>query len=132
MERSDGPEPLRILVVDDCPDTTESMTLLLQIWGYRSRVAADGVTALEVAEVFRPEVVLLDMAMPGMDGCEVARRLRQLPVLPRPYLLGVSGYGQDRDRLRSLEAGCDEHWIKPVEPEQLHQLLESFKATVVR
>jgi CheY-like chemotaxis protein len=132
MERSNGTDPLRILVVDDCPDTTMSLTLLLQMWGYAVRVAPDGATALALAEDFRPEVVLLDVAMPGMDGCEVARQLRQRPASPRPYLLGVSGYGQERDRRRSLDAGIDDHWIKPVEPEQLHRLLESFQAAAAR
>ncbi len=117
---------LRVLIVDDCRDTTWSLALLLRMWGCETAVAHDGPTALALATAFHPDVILLDMAMPGMDGCEVARRLRGLEGGDCLYLLGVSGYGRDEDRLRALEAGCNDHWIKPVELDALRDLLASL------
>jgi CheY-like chemotaxis protein len=128
MERDSSSTALRVLVVDDCADTTWSLALLLQAWGHEALIAHDGPRALELAAVYHPHVVLLDIALPGMDGLEVARRLRQAEGPERSYLLGVSGYGQEEDRLRSLAAGFDDHWIKPVEPEDLHRLLASRTA----
>jgi CheY-like chemotaxis protein len=118
---------LRVLVVDDCPDTTWSLALLLQTWGHDPIVAHDGPTALALAREFQPDVILLDLALPGMDGCEVASRLRSQENGDRLYLLSVSGYGREEDRHRALQAGCNDHWIKPVEPETLRHLLASLK-----
>jgi two-component system CheB/CheR fusion protein len=117
------PLPLRVLVVDDCHDTIESLALLLQCWGHDARTALDGPTALEIARDYKPDVVLLDLAMPGMDGFEVARRLRQELGLARTWIVSLSGYGREEDQRHALEAGCDCHFLKPMNPDFLQQLL---------
>jgi CheY-like chemotaxis protein len=119
---------LRVLVVDDCPDTISSMTRLLQLWGYDTRAAMDGPAALELAAQFRPGVILLDLGLPGMDGCEVARRLRGMPGEGRPVVMSLTGYVGEEERRRSLAAGCDRHLVKPVELETLRGLLASCEA----
>jgi CheY-like chemotaxis protein len=120
--------PLRVLVVDDCPDTCESIACLLHLWGYDARIAHDGAAALSVAADYRPDVVLLDLAMPGMDGYEVARRLRRCG--EGALLVSVSGYGQDDDLRRAAEAGCDLQWVKPTDPDILRDLLASRRPAV--
>jgi len=126
--RPDGlPEsgPRRVLVVDDDRDAAESMTVLLELWGYEVRIAYDGRDAVGLAAAYRPEAVLLDIGLPGMNGYEVARRLRALPGCEQAMLVAVTGYGQDEDRRRSRESGCDHHLTKPVEPAVLQSLLAS-------
>ncbi|MBW3597949.1 MAG: response regulator, partial [Planctomycetes bacterium] len=86
-------------------------------------IANDGPTAIEAAATLAPEIVLLDIGMPHMDGYEVARRLRQIPNLAPPVLIAVSGYGQAEDRRRSHEAGFDDHVLKPVAADTLQDLL---------
>jgi signal transduction histidine kinase len=113
----------RILVVDDNVDAAESLALLLRLQGHDVAVAADGPTALEKARAERPEVIFLDLGMPGMDGYEVARRLRQLPDVGPVRLVALTGWGQEEDRRRTRQAGFDHHVVKPVEPDALHQLL---------
>jgi len=112
----------RVLVVDDCPDTRVSLASLLRLWGHDVRGAADGPTALETAVAYRPDVVLLDIGLPGMDGGEVARCLRRRgePAL----LVSVSGYGDEDHRRCALDAGCDLHWVKPIDLDELRGLLE--------
>jgi len=115
----------RVLVVDDCRDTTTSMAILLRCWGCDAREANDGPTALKVADAFRPDVVLLDLGMPGMDGCQVARQLRRRAD-GRPLLVvSVSGYVDEPHVRLALEAGCDHHLAKPVELGELQRLLAS-------
>jgi CheY-like chemotaxis protein len=114
------PPGLRVLVVEDHLDVAESTCLLLRCCGHDPAVAHDGPTALERAEEFRPEVVLLDIGLPGgMDGLEVARRLRASSVSPFPVLVAVTGYGDETNRRRSEQAGVHLHLIKPVDPEVL-------------
>jgi CheY-like chemotaxis protein len=115
---------LRILVVDDDRDTTESTALLLSLSGHEAHCAYDGPSALAEARTWHPDVVLLDLQMPGMDGLEVARRLRQDPALEHVFIACISGHGYPVHRDRSLEAGCDEHFIKPIDPKTLQTLLE--------
>jgi PAS domain S-box-containing protein len=117
-----GP-PRRILVVDDNVDAAESLAMILRLEGQEVRVAHDGPSALEAAPVYRPEVVFLDIGMPGMDGYEVARRLRQVPGLEGTVLIALTGWGQDQDRRRSQEAGFDRHLLKPVERRSLAEVL---------
>jgi CheY-like chemotaxis protein len=112
-----------VLVVDDYPDTAETMAMLLRLWGHDVRVAHDGPAALTVADAYRPEVVVLDIGLPGMDGFEVARRLRQRRELGDVLLMGLSGHTREADRRLALEAGCDVYLVKPVEPEVLRRLL---------
>jgi two-component system CheB/CheR fusion protein len=123
---------LRVLIVDDCPDTRATLTILLHLWGHDTRVAPDGPTALELARAFRPDVVLLDVGLPGMDGYEVARRLHQLAGLEHLFLLTLSGYATEEDHDRSREAGCDQHLVKPLDPEVLRDLLASRQGLAVQ
>jgi PAS domain S-box-containing protein len=113
----------RVLAVDDNVDAVESLALMLRLQGQEVRVAYEAETAVALAEEFRPQVVLLDLAMPGLDGYEVARRLRRLPGLEGTLLVALTGWGQEDDRRHSREAGFDLHLVKPVEPGVLRELL---------
>jgi CheY-like chemotaxis protein/two-component sensor histidine kinase len=118
------PPRRRILVVDDNEDAAASLAKLhRRLYGQEVEVAHDGPSALEIASEFRPEVVLLDIGMPGMDGYEVARRLRSRPEFATTLLVALTGWGQDSDRQKSREAGFDHHLVKPVDPEALRDLL---------
>jgi PAS domain S-box-containing protein len=117
----------RILVVDDNEDVAESLAMLLRLSEHHVRVAHSGPAALELAKGFRPEVVFLDIGMPGMDGNEVARCLRQQPGLDGVALVALTGWGAAEDRRRSAAAGFDHHLVKPVEPGDLHTLLAELE-----
>jgi signal transduction histidine kinase len=124
------PHPsIRVLVVDDNLDGANMLALLLKLWGHDHRLAHDGPGAVKTADVFRPEVVLLDIGLPGMDGYEVARRLRDEAGLKDVFLVAVTGYGQEDDLRRSRESGFDHHLVKPVDPEALEQLLAHYAAS---
>jgi CheY-like chemotaxis protein len=112
---------LSVLVVDDNRDAAESLALLLRLRGHETATAHDGRKALQLALDTRPDVVLLDLGLPGLDGFEVCRTLRanQSPA----YVVAVTGYGRDTDRRRSHSAGFDAHLVKPVDPEGLVKLL---------
>jgi PAS domain S-box-containing protein len=118
---------LRILVVDDNRDSTESLGLLLRLSGHDVRGAYDGLEAIGAADEFRPDVVLLDIGLPKMDGYDVARRLRQEPWGQAMVVIAVTGWGQEEDRQRSIDAGFDHHLVKPVDPLTLLELLASFE-----
>ena len=120
------PRRQRLLVVDDNKDAAESMSLLLELWGHEAVCAHDGRSALEMAARYHPDAVFLDIGLPGMDGYEVAERLRELPQGQRMALIAITGYGQDTDRRRSRDAGIDHHLVKPVAPETLRVLIESL------
>jgi len=115
---------VRVLVVEDNVDAALTLADLLTLWGYDVRVVHDGLAALEVAPVYRPEAVLLDIGLPKMDGYGVARWLRAQPPLAGVLIVGVTGYGQERDRQLSREAGFDHHLVKPVDLGLLRRLLE--------
>jgi signal transduction histidine kinase len=115
--------PRRVLVVDDNADAAETLAWLLRAAGHDVLTAYDGRAAVDTAPAFRPEVVLLDIGLPGIDGYEVAARLRRRPELREALLVAVTGYGQDEDRRRSREAGFDEHLTKPIDPAALPALL---------
>lgn len=117
---------LRVLVVDDNRDAAEAIVEIAELWGYKARVAFDGPSALELTREFRPDVALLDIGMPGMDGYEVARRLREMPDLNGIHLIAVTGYGQEEDRRRSREAGFSQHLTKPVDPAELAHALGTY------
>jgi two-component system CheB/CheR fusion protein len=117
-------------MVDDNPDVLASMGFLLGLNGFEVRSAPDGPTALELAKEFRPEVVLLDIGLPGMDGWEVARRLRAECRAQPPFLVALTGYGRAEDYLCSERAGIDLHLVKPTDPEQLIGLLKRFQSVV--
>jgi PAS domain S-box-containing protein len=107
--------PMRVLVVDDNLDAAEMLAEWLSAIGHSVRVAADGPTALEIAADFKPDVALLDIGLPVMDGYEVARRLRDLPGCGRTRLIALTGYGQESDHDRSRRAGFEDHLVKPVD-----------------
>ncbi|HXC53262.1 MAG TPA: response regulator [Candidatus Limnocylindrales bacterium] len=115
-------KPRRILVVDDNQDAADSLTMLMQMRGFDVRVAYDGQTAIDVATSEKPAVILLDIGLPGIDGYEVCRRMRQQG-LSDTCIIALTGYGQDRDRERSKEAGFDLHTVKPVKIDELLRLI---------
>ena len=114
---------MKILLVEDNADSAEAMLLLLREFGHDVRVVHDGLEAVGAAQAFDPEVVLLDIGLPDMDGYEVARRLRQQPGLSATLLVALTGYGRDEDRDRAREAGFDHHLTKPVDPTALEGLV---------
>jgi signal transduction histidine kinase len=117
----------RVLVVDDNRDAAESLGTLLRIMGHEVRIAYDGPTALEAARAYRPDLVLLDIGLPGMHGYEVAQRIRHEPKLRKVILAAVTGWGQEEDRRRAREAGFDHHVTKPLNRATLERLLATFK-----
>jgi CheY-like chemotaxis protein len=117
------PPPLRILVVDDSHDAADSLALLLTVLGYRVRTAYDGPAALDVAGTFLPQIAFLDLGLPGMDGFEVARRLRERPASRGAVLIACTGFGQEADRRRCQEAGFDHFLLKPFDLHELKQAL---------
>lgn len=113
---------LRVLVVDDCLDTVTSLQLVLRSWGHEARVATDGLAALDLADNFHPDVLILDIALPGMDGYEVAKRLRK-PNSEKPILIAHSGHCTEADVRRSLKDGFAAHLAKPVDPADIRKTL---------
>jgi CheY-like chemotaxis protein len=123
---------LRVLVVEDEPDTAQTWVWLLEHLGHNVAMAGDGPAALRAAEACRPDVVLLDLGLPGMSGYEVAAELRRAKDGPRPLLIAVTGFSADAQRLHSYEVGVDLHLVKPVEVEELQVFLERFQAVRAR
>ncbi len=118
-------QPLRILVVDDSRDAADICAMLLELSGHRVQTAYSGHRALEVAEAFQPQVLLLDIGLPDMDGYQLARSIRSAPWGHSACLVAVTGWGQEQDRRRASEVGFDHHLTKPVEAEALDSLLRS-------
>jgi two-component system CheB/CheR fusion protein len=114
----------RVLVVDDSVDSAETMARLLRMGGHHVQVALDGASALDAAATFVPDIVLLDIGLPGMDGYQVGRQLRHVPGMAEKLIVALTGYGQEQDRNRSREAGFDEHLTKPVDHDALRRLLQ--------
>jgi CheY-like chemotaxis protein/anti-sigma regulatory factor (Ser/Thr protein kinase) len=121
-----APKRPRLLVVDDNVDAAETIAKLLRLSGYDTECVYDGPTALAAVQRKQPDVVVLDIGLPGMDGYEVARRLRAQDDSRRTSLIAVTGYGQENDRQRSLQAGFDEHFTKPVDPEELERFISRY------
>jgi two-component system, chemotaxis family, CheB/CheR fusion protein len=117
-------EGRRILIVDDNPDSADSLALLLRHSGFETHTTNDGLHALELAERVRPEAILLDIGLPGLNGYEVCRRMRSEGWGRDVVLVAMTGWGQDQDRIRSKDAGFDAHLVKPVDYDQLLALLE--------
>jgi len=125
--RGNAPAPLarqRVLIVEDNRDTASMMNLMLTEWGQETRIAHDGASALDMANEFRPHVVLLDVGLPKLHGYEVARRLRQQEWARDTYVIAITGWGLEADR-HGEAAGIDQRLLKPVDPEALHGLLAS-------
>jgi PAS domain S-box-containing protein len=118
-----GADSLRVLIVDDNVDAADTLAHLLKVAGYQTRVAYDGRTAIEMAEILQPNVVLLDLGLPYLSGREVAQRLRALPWGRSTSLIAITGWGQEGDVRRSLESGFDEHLTKPIDPDVLLRLM---------
>jgi two-component system CheB/CheR fusion protein len=113
----------RILLVDDNHDVAESLAMLLEFDGHQVLIAHEGTTALEIARAERPDVILLDIGLPGMSGYSVAQELRRNSNLARTMLIALTGYGQLQDREKSRAAGFDAHLVKPIDYETLRKLL---------
>ncbi len=117
------PSSLKVLVADDNEDAASSLAILLKIMGNEVLTANDGLRAVEAAEAFRPDVILLDIGMPKLNGYEVCRRIRERPWGVKAVLIALTGWGQEEDKRRSQEAGFDHHMVKPVDPAALEKLL---------
>ncbi len=117
----------RILVVDDNRDAARSMAMMLRLMGNEVRVAHDGVEAIDAAALFLPEVVLMDVGMPRLNGYDATRRIRAQPWGRDMAVVALTGWGQQDDRERSREAGCDGHLVKPVDPPDLERMLDSLR-----
>jgi len=128
LDISPLPHELRVLVVDDNRDAAEMLAALLGAWGQRTRLAFDGRSAIELGETFTPDVVLLDLGMPHLDGYETARLIRGRPWGGATLLVAVTGWGQPHDRDRSHASGFDHHLVKPVAPAALRSLLENCRS----
>jgi CheY-like chemotaxis protein len=121
------PRPERILVVDDNVDAAESLSRMLRLQAHEVRVVYDGLAALAAARDMKPDVVLLDIGLPEMDGLEVAKSLRARGDRPRPLLVAMTGFGQAEDRARTAAAGFDHHLTKPVDPQLLQSLMQTAR-----
>ncbi|RYD73809.1 MAG: response regulator, partial [Verrucomicrobiaceae bacterium] len=115
--------PHRVLVVDDLDDTAQGLARLLRRQGHTVEIAEDGLIACEKAHNFAPEVVLLDIGLPGMSGYEVAQHLRHEQCCSKALIIAITGYGQEEDRRRAMQAGFDEHLVKPVDMDRLKSLV---------
>jgi CheY-like chemotaxis protein len=114
----------RVLVVDDNRDAAKSLAMLLKLMGHQVDTAHDGLEGVARAATFRADIILLDIGMPGLNGYEAARRIRQQNGHPAPKLVALTGWGQEEDRRRSAEAGFDAHLVKPVDVAALTRLVE--------
>src|SRR5260221_14446009 len=114
----------RVLVVDDYPDTAETLAVILKLSDYEVEIAGDGPAALAAVEARRPDIVILDIGLPGMDGWEVAKLIQGQSELDHIPIIVLSGHGEAEDRQRSDDAGCDLHLVKPFDPLELVTLLQ--------
>jgi len=141
VERSSAPHAstdlstrsaLRVLIVDDLVDAAESLAILLRKLGYQVRTAHDGFAALEAAADYHPQAILLDLAMPKLNGFHVAKQLRDRPSPQLACLIAISGYGQPTDIASAKSAGFDYHFIKPVAAEELDFVLQRLPCNAKR
>jgi CheY-like chemotaxis protein len=116
--------PCRVLVAEDIPDAAEMMRMMIECMGHEVRVAVDGVQAVDIAREFSPQIALLDIGMPRMDGYEAARHIRAA-LGSRVFLVALTGWGQEEDQRRAYAAGFDRHVTKPAEPDVLESLIAS-------
>jgi DNA-binding response OmpR family regulator len=121
----------RVLIVDDFRDSADTLAMVLQAAGYEAHTAYDGEQAIEEAAKLRPDVVLLDIGMPKLNGCDVCRRIREQQWGKRMFLIALSGWGQENDLRCSEEAGFDHHMLKPANPDALLKVLASVPSDEV-
>jgi PAS domain S-box-containing protein len=119
----------RILVADDNPDSAATLCIMLEVLGNEVRIARDGVEAVEMAEQFRPDAILLDIGMPRLNGYDACERIRRQPWAAAAFIVALTGWGQDEDKSRSRAAGFDRHLVKPVEPATIAKLLQAIPAS---
>ena len=119
---------IRMLLIEDNPDIGETLRDLLQLLGHEVEWASDGLRGVQVALATQPEVALVDIGLPGIDGYEVARRVRASDQGKKLLLIALTGYGRPEDRRKSLEAGFDAHLVKPVDPDELAALIAALTA----
>jgi CheY-like chemotaxis protein len=119
----------KVLVTDDNEDAAAALALLLTHMGNEVQIAHNGEEALSVAAQFRPDLILMDVGMPRLDGLEATRRLRKTEWGRRAAIVALTGWGQEADKRRSHEAGADDHLVKPVDPQALEKVLASLPAT---
>ena len=119
--------PLRILIVDDNRDSADMLATLLTFSGHQTCTANDGLAAVDAAANLQPDVIFMDIGLPGLNGYEAARRIRELQRDKKPVLVALTGWGQDADRRRSESAGFDAHLVKPVDDSVLGKLLEELR-----
>jgi CheY-like chemotaxis protein len=119
----------RILVVDDNRDGADSLAMMLRLMDNDVRTAHDGVAAVVAAEQFRPEIILMDVGMPRLNGLDATRRIREQSWAHNMVIIALTGWGQENDRERSREAGCDGHLIKPVNLSELEMLLGGMQSS---
>jgi len=121
----------RVLVADDIPDAASSLAMLCEMYGAEVRLALDGVETVEVAASFRPDVILMDITMPKLDGYSAARAIRREPWGKQMTLIALTGWGRSSDLQAAREAGFDGHLLKPVAPEALVKLINTLRKTDV-
>lgn len=121
----------RILVADDNEDSASAMAMMLKLMGYEVSTASDGPEAIQRAEAFRPALILLDIGMPGMNGYDACRHIRQQPGGEEIVIAGLTGWGQEEDKRRSRDAGFNYHLVKPVAPADLEKLLAAVESPPV-
>jgi CheY-like chemotaxis protein len=121
---------MKVLVVDDNHDAATSLSMLVTLLGHDVRTGFDGVEALDLAGEFHPDLVLLDLGMPRMDGYEACRRLREQPWGAEAVVVAVTGWGRDDDRRRTQLAGFDQHLVKPVAPDAIVSILSKLEPNI--
>ncbi len=124
QEQEQNGSSQRVLIVDDNSDAAATLSMLLQMDGHMVKTAATGASALDTFASFAPQVVLLDIGLPDLNGYEVARRIRSSETGRHARLFAVTGWGQAEDKRRAVEAGFDQHLTKPVDPDLLSRMLE--------
>src|SRR5436190_4804062 len=120
----------RALIVDDNRDAAETLAMMVNFWGFEARTAYDGKQALDMVDSFQPDCFVLDIAMPGMDGYELARRIRQRPDLPASRIIALSAYSGEDHLNRVREAGFDYHLTKPADPGELERLFRMLAQAI--
>lgn len=131
QEIAEGPRKLRVLVVEDDLDSSESLATMLRLYEHEVEIALDGPSALTKAAHTHPDVVLLDIGLPGgMTGFEVAQELLGQKAIKQPLIVAITGHGQEEDRRQSEKVGIHLHLLKPVDPDKLLQMLERFRSII--